>query len=311
MPLTIWDTISLFMEKAISSKLAVFGNVAIILAATICAISVLKMAYDYIQGTTQTNYWQILRPFVVLLLVCQFNTIVLKPFTSIVNVFTREMAAGTDEVDAAYWNKMLDNNLAMYNASKNTINDTYEQEMKELEEDSSFFGELLFKVRLWFKKVLMHFLSISSMSIGSAIAAALMLIAKVLLFVQQMLSCIYLTLMAIVGPFIFALAILPGFESGIKNWISRYIQISLWVPIGYLIMGLNLSLATSFADSAAASGGSLAQEWLMVACEIVVIVSIASVPKICQWFIESTGANDAHGSLSQPARMAARKLIKL
>lgn len=311
MPLTIWDTISTFMNQSINSKLSGFGNVAVILAATMCAFSVLKVAYDYIQGNTQSNYWQVLRPLVVLLLVCQFNTIVLRPFTGLVNVFTREVAAGAGRVDASYWDKMGQNNLTMIAAGKRTINDDYEKEMKELQEDKSFFGKLFFKIRVWLKKVLRHFLNCSTMTLGTVIGGILMLIAKVLLFVQQMLSALYLTIMALIGPFVFALSILPGFEGGIKSWVSRYIQVALWVPVGYLIMSLNLSLGTTFANAAAAAGATLAQEWLMIANEIVVIVSIAAVPKICQWFIESTGANDAHAALSQPARTASRKLLKM
>ena len=115
------------------------------------------------------------------------------------------------------------------------------------------------------------------MTIGAIIGGLLMIIAKILLFVQQMLSALYLTILSVIGPFIFALAILPGFEGGIKSWISRYIQIALWIPVGYLIMALNMSLGTSFSQSAVAAGATMADEWLMIANEIVVIVSIASV----------------------------------
>ena len=310
-PLTVWDTISTFMNQSITQKLSGFTNVAIILAATMCAFSVLKVAYDYIQGTTQTNYWQVLRPLIVLLLVCQFNSIVLRPFTGIVNVFTREVAAGAGQVDASYWKQMQQNNISMIAAGKKTINDDYDRELSELKQDKTVLGKFFYKVKVWLKKVLKHFLNCSTMTLGTVIGGILMLIAKILLFVQQMLSALYLTIMAIIGPFVFALAILPGFEGGIKSWISRYIQLALWVPVGYLIMSLNLSLGTTFASAAAASGATLAQEWLMIANEIVVIVSIAAVPKICQWFIESTGANDAHAALSQPARTASRKLFKM
>lgn len=311
MPLTVWDTISTFMNTAISSKLAVFGNAAVILAATMCAFSVLKVAYDYIQGTTASNYWSVLRPIVVLLLVCQFNTLVLKPFTGMVNIFTREVAAGAGTVDKTYWKQMQDNNTTMIAAGKRTINDDYQKDLKELDEDKSAIGKILYKVKVWLKKVLRHFLNCSTLTVGTVLSGALLIIAKVLLFVQQMLSALYLAIMAVIGPFVFALSIMPGFEGGIKSWIARYIQVSLWVPVGYLIMGLNLSLGTCFANAAAATGADLAQEWLMIANEITVIVSIAAVPKICQWFIESTGSNDAHGALSQPARTASRKLFKM
>lgn len=309
LPLTIWDSMRSFMETDYSVKMPAFGNVAIILAAMMCAFCVLKVAYDYIQGTTQSNVWEVIRPFVILILVCGFNTVVLKPFSGMVNVFTREIAAGCGNVDATYWKTMEQNNAKMASYEKIKINDDYEEAIKELEQDTSFLGKFFRKIGIWLKKVLMHFLNASTLTIGSIIGGILFLVAKILLFVQQMLSSLYLTILGILGPVIFAMAILPGFEGGIKSWIARYIQIALWIPIGYLVMGINLKLGSSICSSAAVSA-SLGAEWLLVANQIVTIVSIAAVPKICGWIIESTGANDAHSALSQPARTASRKLFK-
>jgi hypothetical protein len=51
-------------------------------------------------------------------------------------------------------------------------------------------------------------------------------------------------------------------------------------------------------------------DWFMIALQIVALISVASVPKMAAWIIESTGANDAHSALSQPARQMARKFMK-
>ena len=311
LPLTVWDTLSSFMDKTIAEKLPVFGNVAIVMAAMMCAFAVVKVAYDYIQGTTAGSYWTVLRPLVVLLLVCQFNTIVLKPFTGMVGIFTREVAAGAGTVDKNYWKQLQEHNTTMAAAGRKTVNDDYEKDLQNLEQDRSAAGRFFCKCWIWMKKVLRHFLNCGTLTVGTVIGGALFLVAKVLLFVQQMLSALYLAIMAVIGPFVFALSIIPGFEGGIKNWVARYIQVSLWVPVGYLIMTLNLSLGSCFASAASSSGAGLAQEWLMIANQITVIVSIAAVPKIRQWFIESTGSNDAHGAISQPARAASRKLLKM
>lgn len=309
LPLTMWDSLRNFMETDYAVKMPAFGNLAVILAAMMCAFSVLKVAHDYIQGTTQSNAWEVLRPFVILIMVCSFNTVVLKPFSGMVNVFTREIAAGCGNVDASYWKAMEQNNAKMAGYEKIKINDDYKDALKELEQDTSFLGKFFRKIGIWIKKVLMHFLNATTLTIGTLIGGILFLVAKILLFVQQMLSSLYLTILGILGPVIFAMAILPGFEGGIKSWISRYIQIALWIPIGYLVMAINLKLGASICE-ASASSASLGAEWLLVANQIVTIVSIAAVPKICGWVIESTGANDAHSALSQPARTASRKLLK-
>lgn len=311
LPLTIWDSIRTFMDADYVSRMPQFGNIAIIIAAMMCAFSVVKVAADYIQGTTASNAWEVMRPIVILVIVCGFNTFLLKPFSGMVNIFTRDMASACGKVDADYWKAMENNSLKLSSLQKEKINNDYEAELQDLKDDSSVIGLFFRKVGIWFKKVMMHFLNISTMSIGTILGGALFIIAKILLFVQQMLSALYITILGLVGPVIFALSILPGFEGGIKSWIARYIQISLWIPIGYLVMAINLSISTSIVSSATIGGISLGVEWLMVANQIVTIVSIASVPKICAWIIESTGANDAHAALSQPARTASRKLFKM
>jgi hypothetical protein len=133
---------------------------------------------------------------------------------------------------------------------------------------------------------------------------------KILLFIQQILCNTYLMMNSLLGPFIMALAILPGYETGLKNWIARYIQIAMWIPIGYFVMYINLQVGKAFCTLAAAGQTGLAMDWFMIALQIVALVSIASVPKMAAWVIESTGANDAHSALSQPARQMARKFMK-
>ena len=115
---------------------------------------------------------------------------------------------------------------------------------------------------------------------------------------------------SLLGPFIMALSILPGYETGLKNWVARYIQIAMWIPIGYFVMYINLQVGNAFCTLAAAGQTGLAMDWFMIALQIVALVSVASVPKMAAWVIESTGANDAHSALSQPARQMARKFMK-
>ena len=158
--------------------------------------------------------------------------------------------------------------------------------------------------------MVMYRFSIVSLGFGALVGGILFMIVKILLFVQQILCYTYLMVNSLLGPFVMALAILPGFETGLKNWIARYIQIAMWIPIGYFVMYINLQIGNAFCNLAAAGQTGLAMDWFMIALQIVALVSVASVPKMAAWVIESTGANDAHSALSQPARQMARKFMK-
>ena len=283
-------------------------SIAAVIAAILAAMSVLKTSKDYVNGHG-TDLWSLLRPLVLLLLTCQFHVLVLRPLDSMINIFTRDIASNVSISSSEYISKWGENMFDMGEMAMQNNQKEYFEELAE-QADKSFITQFFMTIWLSFKKLLLDRFHLVSLTVGSAIGGVLFLIVKILLFVQQLLSCTYQMINALLGPFVLALGILPSFENGIKNWIARYIQIAMWVPIGYFMMYINLQVGSSFCSMAATNGTSLSMEWFMIALQMVSLISIAAVPKIAAWVIESTGANDAHGSLSMPARTAARKLIK-
>lgn len=306
--LSTWTTLETVKDAVLEGKIGAMTSIAAVIAAILAAMSVLKTSKDYVNGHG-TDLWSLLRPLVLLLLTCQFHMLVLRPLDSMINIFTRDIASNVSISSSEYISKWGEN---MFDMGEMAIQNNQREYFEELAEqaDKSFITQFFMTIWLSFKKLLLDRFHLASLTVGSAIGGVLFLIVKILLFVQQLLSCTYQMINALLGPFVLALGILPSFENGIKNWIARYIQIAMWVPIGYFMMYINLQVGSSFCSMAATNGTSLSMEWFMIALQMVSLISIAAVPKIAAWVIESTGANDAHGSLSMPARTAARKLIK-
>lgn len=307
--LSIWTTLETVRDTVLSGKIEALSSIASLLAAILAAGTLLKMSKDYIQGQP-LDLWDLLRPIVLLTLVCLFRPLVLGPLDSLVNVFTRD-AAEAVSVSTGEYVKQWGENVAKMDVYtvQNSMQDAA-KEIAEIAEDKSGIGRFFATAWIAIKKVVMHRFHLISMGIGTVIGAILFLLVKILLFVQQILCNTYLLMNSLLGPFIMALAILPGFETGLKNWVARYIQIAMWIPIGYFVMYINLQIGNAFCNLAAAGQTGLAMDWFMIALQIVALVSVASVPKMAAWVIESTGANDAHSALSQPARQMARKFMK-
>ena len=307
--LSIWTTLETVRDTVLSGKIEALSSIASLLAAILAAGTLLKMSKDYIQGQP-LDLWDLLRPIVLLTLVCLFRPLVLGPLDSLVNVFTRD-AAEAVSVSTGEYVKQWGENVAKMDVYtvQNSMQDAA-KEIAEIAEDKSGFGRFFATAWIAIKKVVMHRFHLMSMGIGTVVGAILFLLVKILLFVQQILCNTYLLMNSLLGPFIMALAILPGFETGLKNWVARYIQIAMWIPIGYFVMYINLQIGNAFCNLAAAGQTGLAMDWFMIALQIVALVSVASVPKMAAWVIESTGANDAHSALSQPARQMARKFMK-
>ena len=306
--LSTWTTLETVKDAVLEGKIGAMTSIAAVIAAILAAMSVLKTSKDYVNGRG-TDLWSLLRPLVLLLLTCQFHMLVLRPLDSMINIFTRDIASNVSISSSEYISKWGENMFDMGEMAMQNNQREYFEELAE-QADKSFITQFFMTIWLSFKKLLLDRFHLTSLTVGSAIGGVLFLIVKILLFVQQLLSCTYQMINALLGPFVLALGILPSFENGIKNWIARYIQIAMWVPIGYFMMYINLQVGSSFCSMAATNGTSLSMEWFMIALQMVSLISIAAVPKIAAWVIESTGANDAHGSLSMPARTAARKLIK-
>ena len=307
--LSIWTTLETVRETVLSGKIEALSSTAAVLAAILAAATLLKLSKDYIQGQP-LDIWDLLRPIILLTLVCLFRPMVLDPLDSIVNVFTRDAADAVSMSTGEYVKQWAENigKMDVYTV-QNSMQDAA-KEIAEIAEDRSGIGRFFCTAWIAIKKVIMHRFHLMSMGIGTLVGAILFLFVKILLFIQQILCNTYLMMNSLLGPFIMALAILPGYETGLKNWIARYIQIAMWIPIGYFVMYINLQVGKAFCTLAAAGQTGLAMDWFMIALQIVALVSIASVPKMAAWVIESTGANDAHSALSQPARQMARKFMK-
>jgi hypothetical protein len=198
--------------------------------------------------------------------------------------------------------------MAMTDITKNI--EAYHESIAEFESDSRIAR--FFKT-IWegLKRSVMSMMNITSLKTGALIGGLLYIVAKVLLFMQQVICYFYQIFIGMVGPVIFATSVWPGYEAGIKRWFARYIQLSCWIPAGFLVMMIGLEITSAFADASLAGETGLSATWFMILLHIVALVMISAVPKLATYWIESRGGNDAHGSVTQPARNIARKLIKI
>ena len=309
MILSTWSTLESVREIILTQKVSAVIDIAGIIACIAAAIAGLKVVLHYFEGHN-LNAWEIGKPLILMMMVCNFNTFVLKPVDAIVNIISRETIKIMDVDTGEYVTRWAESmhTMTVLNIADNEQN--YQKELEEIAENDSVIGR--FFAKLWYgvKKFALNFFSVRTMSLAGLIGGILFTLVKVLLFAQQIMCCLYMTLNGIFGPFVMAISIIPGYEGGMKGWIARYLQVALWVPIGYIILGLSLLFVEGFCTLAQQGVMGLGVEWTMIVLQCVTLAAVASVPKIAGWWIESTGANDAHGSVTNPMRMMARRFIK-
>jgi len=310
--LSVWTTLDQVRDTVITGKLGAIMSISAILAAIMASFTLIKVSSEYIQGH-RLSLWKLIRPLVMLALVCQFNTLVLNPLNSLVNIFTRDLSESVNISTKEYLSQWSSNMMEVEKYALKSAADAKTEALEELaNSDMGPVGKFFAKIWEGIKKFVSNLLSLSTMTVGTIIGGILFLLVKILLFAQQVLCSLYLTLMGLLGPVIFALSITSGFIQNVRNWFARYIQIAMWVPISYLILYVNLQIGNAFLKNIASVGGTdLSTEWFMVVLQIVALVSVAAVPKIAQWVVESPGTNDAHGNISSTMRSVGRKLVKI
>lgn len=301
-------------SNIVASKLGAFTALASLLAAILAACVLLKIAHDYMEGQGIT-LWTLVRPLVLLILVCNFNTFVATPVHGLCNIFTKSMATKVN-ISFRDYAQMLGKGAKEsfdhgWQKTQQALDETLEKLNGETPEteDKGFLGRAWDKTKMTIGGVFSGYFHVKMsiknfvyLGLATILLTILTLLAKFVVFCQQVSCYVYLILMMLLGPFSFALAILPSFSNSISSWLAKYIQTCFWIPMGQLVLFINYQLMNTFLTQADDAYG-FGMQWIAVMCSAVCIVNVLSVPKICNYVIDSTGVNGAH---SQPASIGVR-----
>lgn len=125
------------------------------------------------------------------------------------------------------------------------------------------------------------------------------LIQTIIIFLISFLRVIFLVILGMIGPIAFALSIFPGFDNNITNWLSKYISIYLWLPIGHII-GALLSITQTllldtilFDESTLGISNNLVTYLMLILITIVTICAYVCIPMIGTWVV--AGGETAQG----------------
>ena len=106
----------------------------------------------------------------------------------------------------------------------------------------------------------------------------------------------FLLILSIVGPLSFAISIWKGFEITLPYWISKYVGVYLWLPLGNILSLIMEQIEQMVMQSdmeLLSGGGSLSQQGadiFWIAFSIIGIVGYRMVPALSSWIIQcSTG----------------------
>lgn len=137
---------------------------------------------------------------------------------------------------------------------------------------------------------------------------------EVLVYLIAFLRTVFCVLLVIFGPLVFALSIFDGFQDNYLQWIARFINVNLYLPIALIMLSLVQEVLIFVLDAEIAQIKSmpLYVPSLFYVSNLVVpvcgIIGIIMVPKIASWIVQASGTNSGAGRIVRTAAvMAATK----
>lgn len=301
--------------------------------ACICAcVSLIWWYNKYMNDPfAQLDIRAIIKALAILALTWNFYNVVLMPFDHLTTALTRGITAFV-ECDRKGLNDRYGELMRSIEEEKktNTLQGEFEQMMQNEVSDttetsgmsygtSSFLEsqaestisqgeEMGFWEQLW-ESIKMGVTMIYSIPVTHSTSLLSWVISLVVKFVQYILlavSSVYLIILGLIGPFSFALALMPGFTGNIRTWIARYIQISFWIPIAAMIDFVNFKMR----DMMIAFFWTSTDVWKFAApthliiLDLVTIICLLAVPSMSSWVISGSGGSGVMRSAINTAAKA-------
>ena len=280
----IWESLYRASRSVIDDKLGDFVSVAVVVAALFAAWTLLKTTMDWTKGGSH-DLWQLLRPLVIVLCVLNFSALS-GAFDGLANIFCREISEHTESGIGDMMAKVQD----ACKAGGDTLAEEGEDVMHP--EGRNFAERAWNWVKGAFTYAAKTVLKVEQVGVFTVETFVCRFVIDLMFLVFQVISAMFLTVLRLIGPFAFAVAAYEPWSGSIRSWCERYIETSLWMPIGFIVIGIMTNLygvlATTFAQGGGLEHGAF---FIGVAMIVASFRAIKSIPEIAGWVIAGT----AHG----------------
>ena len=314
----ILDLLEGLFERLVS-ELSLFTNDAQALCAIFMLLYFGLKSYGMLSGDKPLEIVPLLRPFalaIVIVLWPLFIETINLPAVVVTAKSKDLLKDRIDEVDAI----QVERRTKMAEIARKLIEDSAELEKFDgASEDEDFkilgvdFGKIFDEIKGYYVIILskMRYLLVELLEF---LVITFFQVCSYLIFFLQI---IFASILIILGPFAFAFSVLPGFNDAYLHWLARYISVSLYTGIGYIIMSLSMTLIryalekelllldfvlqdeTAFFFYISSNDGST--NFYLVSL-LVGGLAMLTIPIISTWIISTSGIGNAITSMSRGAQ---------
>ena len=299
-------------------------------AQALCAIFMLIYfaikLYPVIAGERKLEIVPLLRPFAIAMVLMLWGPTVSAikfPMDVISGKAKAKFYTEFDEVDRLSRKryKLIDD------VAKELIETSLEVERAEKESDKKPFFDFGIDIEPIMKKIAGMWLLVQSkikFMLVQLMERIVIIFFQMCVYFIFFIQIIFSSILVILGPLSFAISVLPAFRDTWVNWVSRFISVSLYSAIAYIVLttvtkvlqfGLEREISSlqtimnndyAFIMYVSHMSGDMT---LYTVCALLGGVSLLTVPVISTWIVQTSGINQAVTAMGAGAAAATRTVV--
>jgi len=256
------------------------------------------------------DVFPMLRPFAIGLCIMFFPTVVLGTLSGVLSPIVQGTAKmlEAETLDMNEYREQKDK--LEYEAMKRNPETAYlvsnEEFDKQLEELGWSPDDLVTMAGMYIERSMYQM----KKSVRDFFRELLELLFQAAALVIDTLRTFFLVVLSILGPIAFAISVWDGFQSTLTQWICRYVQVYLWLPVSDMFSTILakiqvLMLLSDIERMQADPNFSLdSSDGVYIVFMIIGIIGYFTIPTVSGWIIQAGGMGNYGRNVNQTAGKA-------
>ena len=256
------------------------------------------------------DVFPMLRPFAIGLCIMFFPTVVLGTLSGVLSPIVQGTAKmlETETLDMNEYREQKDK--LEYEAMKRNPETAYlvsnEEFDKQLEELGRSPDDLVTMAGMYIERSMYQM----KKGVRDFFRELLELLFQAAALVIDTLRTFFLVVLSILGPIAFAISVWDGFQSTLTQWICRYVQVYLWLPVSDMFSTILakiqvLMLQSDIERMQADPNFSLdSSDGVYIVFMIIGIIGYFTIPTVSGWIIQAGGMGNYGRNVNQTAGKA-------
>ena len=256
------------------------------------------------------DVFPMLRPFAIGLCIMFFPTVVLGTLSGVLSPIVQGTAKmlEAETLDMNEYREQKDK--LEYEAMKRNPETAYlvsnEEFDKQLEELGWSPDDLVTMAGMYIERSMYQM----KKSVRDFFRELLELLFQAAALVIDTLRTFFLVVLSILGPIAFAISVWDGFQSTLTQWICRYVQVYLWLPVSDMFSTILakiqvLMLQSDIERMQADPNFSLdSSDGVYIVFMIIGIIGYFTIPTVSGWIIQAGGMGNYGRNVNQTAGRA-------